>query len=148
MDHDVAVFLDLDNLVIGAAEADLKFDIHLLLDALAEAAGGRLVLRRAYGDWRQRADLIKELAAAGFELQSTVRLSASSKNLADMQMVVDAMGTLVDGHDYAVYALATGDRDFAPLVHALRKRGKRVVGVGLSHAASQGLVRLCDRYLY
>jgi hypothetical protein len=148
MNQDVAVFLDLDNVVIGATEANLKFDVNLALDALAEVTGGRMVLRRAYGDWRQRSTLVKELAEAGFELQSAVRLSSSSKNLADMQLVVDAMTTLIDGRDYGTYALITGDRDFAPLVHALRKRGRRVVGLGLRHAASQNLVRLCDQYVF
>lgn len=148
MDNDVAVFLDLDNILIGVIEVNLSFDIDLLLDHIKELTGGRLVLRRAYGDWRQRANMTKQLAASGFELQSTVRLGANSKNLADMQMVVDAMSTLVDGQDFSTYVLITGDRDFAPLVQALRKRGKRVIGAGLRHATSQRLAQLCDEFIY
>jgi hypothetical protein len=92
--------------------------------------------------------MTRSLAAAGFELESTVRLSSNSKNLADMQMVVDAMGTLIDRQDFATYVLMTGDRDFAPLVQALRKRGKRVIGAGVKHTTSQRLVHLCDHYIY
>jgi hypothetical protein len=88
------------------------------------------------------------LASAGFELQSAVRLSSNSKNLADMQLTVDAMSTLVDRHNFQTYVLITGDRDFAPLVQALRKRGKQVIGVGLRHTTSQNLARLCDHYVY
>ncbi|MGW8318188.1 MAG: NYN domain-containing protein [Candidatus Promineifilaceae bacterium] len=148
MDNDVAIFLDLDNVVIGATEASLTFDVDLVLEHIRSLTQGRIVLRRAYGDWRQRANMTKDLATAGFELQSTVRLNSNSKNLADMQMVVDAMGTLVDGHDFRTYVLITGDRDFAPLVQALRKRGKQVIGVGVRHATSQSLASLCDAYVF
>jgi hypothetical protein len=148
MDNDVAIFLDLDNLVIGAQEANLTFDVGLLLARVRELGGGRIVLRRAYGDWRQRPNLTKELAEAGFELQSTVRLGNSSKNLADMQIVVEAMNTMLDGRSYGTYVLVSGDRDFAPLVQALRKRGKKVIGAGVSHATSQRLVSLCDHYIF
>jgi hypothetical protein len=106
------------------------------------------VLRRAYGDWRQRQNTPKELAAAGFELQATVRLSNISKNLADMQLVVDAMETLIDGHNFTTYVLATGDRDFMPLVQALRKRGKQVIGIGIRHTSSKSLASLCDHYVF
>ena len=136
MNNDVAILLDLDNLVIGAAEANLAFDVQLILKSVKELTSGRIVLRRAYGDWRQRQNMPKELAAAGFELQATVRLSNVSKNLADMQMVVDAMETLIDGHNFSTYVLATGDRDFMPLVQALRKRGKQVIGIGIKHTSS------------
>jgi uncharacterized LabA/DUF88 family protein len=148
MNNDIAIFLDLDNLVIGAIEANLTFDIDLVLEHINSLSDGRIVLRRAYGDWRQRANLTKELASAGFELQSTVRLSANSKNLADMQMVVDAMSTLIDRQNFTTYVLVTGDRDFAPLVQALRKRGKQVIGMGISHATSKHLAQLCDHYVY
>lgn len=148
MNNDVAIFLDLDNLVIGAAEANLVFDVQLILKSIQELTSGRIVLRRAYGDWRQRQNMPKELASAGFELQATVRLSNVSKNLADMQMVVDAMETLIDGHSFTTYVLATGDRDFMPLVQALRKRGKQVIGIGIHHTSSQSLASLCDHYIF
>lgn len=148
MSEDVAIYLDLDNVLIGAQEANLTFDINLILEHVEALTNGRIVLRRAYGDWRQRAQQTKEMAAAGFELQSTVRLGNNSKNLADMQMVVDAMSTLIDGHDYGTYVLISGDRDFAPLVQALRKRGKQVVGTGVKHTTSQRLVQLCDHFIF
>lgn len=147
-DNDVAIFLDLDNLVIGSRQAGLHFDIRRILDYLKEMTHGRIVLRRAYGDWRQNHSIPEALATAGFELQSTVRLSEVSKNLADMQMVVDAMDTLVDGHNFHTYVIMTGDRDFTPLVQGLRRRGKQVIGLGVKHTASDSLMNLCDHYLF
>jgi uncharacterized protein (TIGR00288 family) len=146
--NDAAIFLDLDNVAIGSAEAYIRFDVNLIIDHVREMTQGRVVLRRAYADWRQKEKLIKALAAAGFELQSTVRLGMADKNLADMQITVDAMETLVDGHQLSTYVLVTGDRDFMPLVHCLRKRGKQVIGIGLKPSSSRNLVTLCDHYVY
>ncbi len=148
MIDDVAVFLDLDNILISARELNLSFDIQLILKHLETLTGGRIVLRRAYGDWRQNSGVPEALAAAGFELRSVVRMNGWSKNLADMQMVVDALETLIDGHEFSTYALLTGDRDFTPLVQTLRKRGKRVIGLGFQEMASRSLVQLCDDYVY
>lgn len=148
MTHDIAIFLDLDNLVIGAKQANLTFDINLILDRVKDLTNGRIVLRKSYGDWRQSQKLMHELATAGFTTQSAVRLNNFSKNLADMHIVVDTMDTLVDGHQYSTYVLISGDRDFTPLVQSLRKRGKRVIGVGLKAATSRSLVSLCDEYIF
>lgn len=148
MTDDIAIYLDLDNLAIGATEAGLTFDISLVLERVEELGDGRIALQRAYGDWRQRANMTRSLAAAGFELESTVRLGSNSKNLADMQMVVDAMGSLIDGREFDTYVLITGDRDFAPLVQALRKRGKKVIGAGVKHTSSQRLVNVCDHFIF
>lgn len=149
MANDVAVFLDLDNLVIGARDANLNFDINLLIAHIKERTGGRVVLRRAYsGNLRQDQKLMKELATAGFTMQSAVPLNNFGKNLIDMYLVVDTMDTLVDGQEYSIYVLVTGDRDFVPLIHALRRRGKHVIGVGLKHTTSESLMGLCDEYIY
>lgn len=147
--NDVAVFLDLDNLVIGARDANLHFDVNLIIERVKELTNGRVVLRRAYsGNLRQDQKLMKELAAAGFTMQSAVPVNNYGKNLIDMYMVVDTLDTMVDRQEYATYVLVTGDRDFMPLVHALRRRGKHVIGVGLRHATSDSLTALCDQYFY
>jgi len=145
----VAIFLDLDNLVIGATESDLHFDIELLITSIQKYTDGRLGLRRAYGDWRQHQTMPRRLASQGFELQSVVRLNSSDKNAADMQMLADAASTLIDSNqDFQIYVLLTGDRDFIPLVQLLHRYGKIVVGVGLRSSTNQTFSNLCDGYLY
>jgi uncharacterized LabA/DUF88 family protein len=146
--NDVAILLDLDNLVIGAKQINLTFNINLVLEHIKKITNGRIVLRHSYGDWRQDQQLMRELATAGFVTQSAIRLNNFSKNLADMQIVVDTMETLIDGHRYSTYVLMTGDRDFTPLVQALRKRGKQVIGLGVRHTTSQSFASLCDQYIY
>ncbi|MFL7840226.1 MAG: NYN domain-containing protein [Candidatus Promineifilaceae bacterium] len=148
MTNDVAVFLDLDNLVIGAKQINLSFDINLVLDHIKKTTNGRIVLRHAYGAGKQSQSQLQELAQAGFVVQSATRVNSFSKNLADMQITVNAMDTLVDGHQYSTYVLMSGDRDFTPLVQSLRKRGKCVIGVGIRHTSSESLVELCDEYVF
>jgi uncharacterized LabA/DUF88 family protein len=134
--------------VIGAKQANLVFDIGRVLEHIREITNGRIVLRYACGAAQQSQLLMHELAQAGFVVQSATRLNSFAKNLADMQIVVAAMDTLVDGHQYNTYVLMTGDRDFTPLVQSLRKRGKIVVGVGMRETTSSSLVELCDSYVF
>lgn len=148
MTENVAVFLDLDNLVIGARQANLAFHIDHILAYLKSLTNGRIVLRRAYGDSYQNRELVKELTAAGFITQANLSVNNFGKNLADMQITVDAMESLVDERPYHIYVLITGDQDFSPLVHALRKRDKHVIGIGVKHAASSAFASFCDQYLF
>ena len=148
MNNDAAVFLDLDNLAIGTKQANLVFDINLILDHIKEITNGRIVYRYACGGAQQNQGLMQELAQTGFHVQSATPLNSYNKNLADMQIVVNAMETLLDGHNYNTYVLLSGDRDFTPLVQSLRKRGKYVVGVGVKHTTSASLVELCDQYVF
>ncbi len=148
MSINIAMFLDLDNLLIGADEARLPFEIETIVNTIEERFKGRVVLRRAYGDYRQQHQIPRQLAHAGFQLHSLVRLNSSDKNLADMQMVADAVETLVDGYRFQTYVVVTGDRDFMPLVQVLRRHDKNVIGVGVKHTTSASLISLCDHYIY
>ncbi len=148
MSNDAAVFLDLDNLAIGAKQANLVFDINLILKHIKEITNGRIVYRYACGAAQQNQGLLQELAQTGFHVQSATPLNNFNKNLADMQIVVTAMETLLDGHDYKTYVLLSGDRDFTPLVQSLRKRSKYVIGLGVKHTTSASLVELCDQYVF
>lgn len=147
MSHDVAIFIDLDNIAIGAQQANLAFDIELVLEHIVALTNGRIVLRQAFGAGENVA-IIKAMSKAGFSVQASARINHFSKNLADMQITVSAMETLLNHPQLHTYVLMSGDRDFSPLVQALRKQGKRVIGVGLRHTTSESLAALCDNYIY
>lgn len=145
---EIAVFLDLDNMIISANDVKLHFDVDLILQHVRELTGGRIVLRRAYANHGQSQDVVRSIGQAGFSMQTAVRLNESEKNVADMQLVVDAMETLLHDSQYDVYVLISGDRDFLPLVQALRRLGRKVVGVGLKKSSSGTLVSLCDEFVF
>lgn len=148
MTRNIAIFLDLDNLLIGANEVHLPFDIKLIINTVETLVGGRAVLRHAYGDYRHQPQAPRLLTQAGFQLQSVVKLNNNDKNLADMQMVAEAVETLIGTYRFHCYVLITGDRDFIPLVQVLRRHDKTVIGMGVRHTASCSLVELCDHYIF
>ncbi len=62
--QNIAVYIDLENVAIGARDARYKtFDIDLVLQRLLEK--GNIVLRRAYADWNKYAQYRRTLHEAG-----------------------------------------------------------------------------------
>ncbi|NLE37266.1 MAG: NYN domain-containing protein, partial [Pirellulaceae bacterium] len=86
----IAVFVDFENLAIGVR--DMKagpFQIQLVLKRLLEK--GRIVYKRAYCDWSNYRDAVKEFHTQGIELIDVPQSKMSGKNSADIRMVVDAL---------------------------------------------------------
>ena len=145
----MALFLDFENLAIGARE-DLKghtFDFRPIADALAER--GRVVVRRAYADWTMFDTARRMLTEHQVELiEIPQRMGASRKNAADIKMAVDAVELSFERDYITTFVIGTGDSDFTPLVHKLRELNKRVVGIGLRASTSRLLPPACDEFLF
>jgi uncharacterized protein (TIGR00288 family) len=94
---------------------------------------GRIAVQRVYGDVTR---LNGWLSAPGFRAMH----AHAGKNVTDMLMTVEAMelsfGGQIDG-----FAIATRDRDFAPLAWSLRARGFPVLGLLPADASSAHLSR-------
>ena len=91
-DERIALFLDYENLAIGAREAlgGAVFDFRPIADALAER--GRVVVRRAYADWSSFSEDRRMLTRHQVELiEIPQRMGATRKNAADIKMAVDAV---------------------------------------------------------
>jgi uncharacterized protein (TIGR00288 family) len=145
----IALFLDYENLAIGAREhlGGMSFDLRPVADALAER--GRVVVRRAYADWSFFDEDRRMLTRSHVELiDIPQRMGASRKNAADIKMVVDAMELAFERTYISTFVLCTGDSDFTPLVHKLRELNKRVIGVGVEKTTSALLPPACDEFLY
>lgn len=145
----IALFLDYENLAIGAREdlGGLAFDVRPIADALAER--GRVVVRRAYADWSYFDEDRRMLTRSHVELiEMPQRMGASRKNAADIKLSVDAI-ELAFVRDYvSTFVVCTGDSDFTPLVYKLRELNKRVIGVGIRASTSALLPPACDEFLY
>ncbi|GEL17263.1 PIN domain-containing protein [Pseudonocardia asaccharolytica] len=148
-DERIALFLDYENLAIGAREGlgVAPFDIGPVADALAER--GRVVARRAYADWSSFDEDRRLLAKAQVELiDIPQRLGGSRKNAADIKMAVDAIELAYERGFITTFAIGTGDSDFTPLVHKLRALDKRVIGIGVQSSTSALLPPACDEFLF
>ncbi|WP_166844371.1 NYN domain-containing protein [Isoptericola sp. BMS4] len=145
----LAVFLDYENLALGAREhlGGMQFDFKPIADALA--ARGRVVVRRAYADWSYFDEDRRALTRHQVELiEMPQRMGASRKNAADIKMVVDAIEMAFEREYITTFVMCTGDSDFSPLVHKLRELDKRVIGVGVENSTSRLLPSACDEFLF
>ena len=88
-EHALAVLVDFENMARPGARSRGEFDIHLILNRLAEK--GRVVVKRAYADWSRYRDARRELQSAGLELIEMPSAREGAKNRADIKMAVDAM---------------------------------------------------------
>ncbi|RJP55011.1 MAG: NYN domain-containing protein [Anaerolineaceae bacterium] len=145
----VAVFIDYDNIEISTSDKlgkDVDVEWSLILEAAAQI--GRVVVRRAYADWSSYGgDRQRELLGSGVEL---VHVSSKrGKNAADIRIVIDALEFMAGGNSNITHImLVSGDGDFTELVHRLRGRGIKVVGLGVSGASAEYLINACDEFIF
>jgi len=145
----IALFLDYENLAIGAQEQLhlAQFDFRPVADALAER--GRVVVRRAYADWSRFDEDRRMLTRHHVELiEIPQRMGSVRKNAADIKMAVDAIELCFERDYITTFVLGTGDSDFTPLVHKLRELNRRVIGIGVEASTSALLPPACDEFLF
>jgi uncharacterized LabA/DUF88 family protein len=145
----IALFLDYENLAIGARDTlgGMTFDLKPVVDALAER--GRVIARKAYADWSSFDDDRRMLTRFQVELiEIPQRMGASRKNAADIKMAVDALEMAFERAYVTTFVICTGDSDLTPLVHKLRELNKRVIGVGIKDSTSALLPPACDEFLF
>ena len=145
----IALFLDYENLAIGAREdlRGMQFALRPLSDSLAER--GRVVVRKAYADWSYFDSDRRMLTRENVELiEIPQRMGAVRKNAADIKMAVDAIELVFEREYITTFVICTGDSDFTPLVNKLRELNKRVIGVGLEASTSKLLPPACDEFLF
>jgi len=143
----LALFIDLENIAIGANEAKLQdFEIQRVLERLVEK--GKIVVKKAYADWTAYKKYKQPLHEAGIELIDIPQRRYSGKNSADIKMVVDAMDLCNSKDHINFFVLASGDSDFAPLVSKLKENNKTVIGVGLRSSTSELLSSNCDEFIF
>ena len=148
----VAVFVDFENLVLGAVKELPNQANPAPYEALTRLCRGygNASVRRAYADWANTlfGSYQEDLAMNGVDLIQVARVGIQNKNAADIRMAVDAMETLIVHPEISVFVLVSGDGDYSPLVQRLREFGKWVVGVGTEANASRKLVSVCSEYKY
>lgn len=144
----IAVFVDFENLAIGVQDMKnaAKFDVQLVLKRLLEK--GRIVFKRAYCDWSNYREYVKEFHANGVEMIDIPQTRMGGKNSADIHMVVDAIDLCYAKQHIDIFALLSGDSDFSPLVSKLKENNKRVIGCGVKSSTSDLLIAGCDEFIY
>jgi uncharacterized protein (TIGR00288 family) len=143
----IALFVDFENLALGARDRGTTLDMGIIMDALSER--GRIVIRRAYADWNLFAEYRQNLVAQRIELiEIPQRTGMVRKNAADIKLAVDALELAFQREFLTSFVIASGDSDFTPLVLKLRELNRRVIGVGVEGSTSELLPGACDEFLF
>jgi len=146
-DATMAVFLDLENIALGARESKFpRFNIQLIMERLL--LRGHMVVKKAYCDFDRYKEFKKDLHEAAFELIEIPHLRQSGKNSADIRMVVDALDLCYTKQHVDTFVILSGDSDFSPLVSKLRENAKTVIGVGVKNSSSDLFINNCDSFVY
>ncbi|MGH8046757.1 MAG: NYN domain-containing protein, partial [Chthoniobacterales bacterium] len=143
----MAVFLDLENIALGAKEAQFpRFDIRLVMERLL--LRGDIVVKKAYCDFDRYKEFKRGLHEAAFELIEIPHVRQSGKNSADIRMVVDALDLCYTKQHLDTFVILSGDSDFSPLVSKLRENAKKVLGVGVKNSSSDLFINNCNQFIY
>jgi uncharacterized protein (TIGR00288 family) len=143
----MAVFLDLENIALGAHDAHFPaFDIRKVLERLL--LKGQIVVKKAYCDFDRYKTFKRGLHEAAFEMIEIPHVRQSGKNSADIRMVVDALDLCYTKSHVDTFVIISGDSDFSPLVSKLRENAKRVIGVGVKTSTSDLFISNCDEFIY
>ena len=146
-DATMAVFLDLENIALGARDAKYpSFDIEKVIERLL--LKGHIVVKKAYCDFDRYKDFKRGLHEAAFELIEIPHVRQSGKNSADIRMVVDALDLCYTKGHVDTFVILSGDSDFSPLVSKLRENAKTVIGVGVKNSTSDLFINNCDEFIY
>jgi uncharacterized protein (TIGR00288 family) len=135
-DGQLAVLIDFENVGLNS--------IQWLFDQLSYV--GRVIVKRAYGDWSAAGSKRDQLLELGIEPIQLFH-AAKSKNSSDIRLAIDAVDLLYQS-PVDTFVIVSSDSDFVSLVNRLRAAGKLVIGAGREETAPHSLVISCDRYYY
>ena len=119
-----------------------------MADILREiSTRGRIVVKRAYGNWRK--DTLKnwETPIKGLAIKAEQQFDyVSGKNATDMALVIDTI-ELLHTNIYDAFVIVSSDRDYTPRAITLHESGVYVMGVG-EKKTPVSFRNACDEFLF
>lgn len=133
----IAMLIDADNTQLSKLEAVIQ----------EISAKGRIVVKRAYGNWRKETlknweEELKRLAIKAEQQFDYV----SGKNATDMALVIDTLDLLHRGL-YDAFVIVASDSDYTPLAIKLHESGVYVMGVGEKNTPV-AFRNACDEFVF
>ena len=133
----IAMLIDADNTQLSKLESVIQ----------EVSAHGRIVVKRAYGNWKKQMlsnweDELKRLAILAVQQFDYV----SGKNATDMALTIDAMKLLYT-ENYDGFVIVSSDSDFTPLAISLHESGLFVIGVGAKQTP-EPFRNSCDEFIF
>ncbi len=139
---EIAVFWDYENVKVAAR--GVKAPLAESLVNYSENKG-HTRFKMVYANWRrEREPLVQALYSLGFE---PIHVSTGKENSVDIKLTVDCLNTAHHYPNIEQFIIVTADRDFVPLVNALRTLRKRVTLIGRTETASEQLLLSADEFI-
>ena len=133
----IAMLIDADNTQLSKLESVIQ----------EISTNGRIVVKRAYGNWRKGSlknweNELKRLAIKAEQQFDYV----AGKNATDMALVIDTLDLLHSGI-YDAFVIVASDSDYTPLAIKLRESGVFVMGVD-EKKTPEPFRNACDEFVY
>ncbi len=148
-DRGVALFIDHYNIHNGCNKVGIPSYNY---DVLAEVASkaGQMALGRVYlVTNRHSVGMLYKFFELGIDPVYAPEYENwdedKPKSLADPMMVCDIMQTLYERTFIETFVIASGDKDFIPVIRKISEHGKRAIIIGVERSTAQALTTECAR---
>lgn len=133
----IVILIDADNTQLSKLESVIQ----------EISAYGRIVVKRAYGNWRKNSlkNWENELKRLAIKAQQQFDY-VTGKNATDMALVIDTLDLLHSGI-YDSFVIVASDSDYTPLAIKLHESGVYVMGVG-EKKTPEPFRNACDEFVY
>ena len=133
----IVVLVDADNTQLTKLESVIR----------EVSARGRIVVKRAYGNWKKEClknweNELKRLAIKAEQQFDYV----AGKNVTDIALVIDAIN-LLNKKIYDAFVIVASDSDYTPLAINLHESGVYVMGVG-EKKTPESFRNSCDEFVF
>lgn len=144
-----AVFIDYDNIAIGIkASRNRNFRYEVVLNWIRSR--GEVLTQVAYGSWSSHAgarQIQSRLAAQGVRMEHLETVPNGGKNGADIALALEALELVFTQEHIDAFCIVSGDSDFLPLIHKLKRYNKRVYICASQDTISANLRRNCNEFV-
>lgn len=145
----VALFIDNDNLFKSGRDAGIPHGYNF--DYIVEKSKeyGCIVQANAYGNLQR---VQYELFKRGINPIYTPSITISEdgenkyKSLADPMIICDIISTLYERPDIETFIIASGDKDFIPVLFNLYKHKKNVIVMGFEETTARDLIEVIGNF--
>ena len=132
----VALLIDADNVPLNHLEKVLNI----------ARSYGNLVIRRAYGDWREGRLSAPNKYVSKRQIKR-IQVNRVKKQATDQKLITEACKFLNAG-SANIFIIVSGDSDFIPLCTQIKSKGQKVVGIGIKQNTSPSLSSCCNEFHY
>ncbi len=138
----IAVFWDYENAKVSAKGINVPLAEALI--AYSESLGHPR-LKTVYSNWRRESEvLVQALYSLGFE---PIHVAMGKPNSVDVKLTVDCLNTAYRYPSIKRFIIVTADKDFIPLVNALKAMERKVTIIGRTEVVSEQLMLSADNFI-